>query len=153
MVMLKALRRRDDVDRLYALRKEGERGLANIEDSVDATVQRLEDYLKKRKGKLITTTGGNIDNVRTNKTKITGKQKWDEKQLSGYFKWQTSKISHEKIWMWRRKGNLKIETESLQKVAQNNAIRTNYIKIAPSPTPWCSSYRKGSLRVTLDYGR
>ena len=25
--------------------------------------------------------------------------------------------------------------------------------IAPSPTPWCSSYRKGSLQVTLDYGR
>ena len=21
------------------------------------------------------------------------------------------------------------------------------------PTPWCSSYQKGSLRVTLDYGR
>ena len=26
-------------------------------------------------------------------------------------------------------------------------------EVAPSPTPWCSSYRKGSLRVTLDYGR
>ena len=25
--------------------------------------------------------------------------------------------------------------------------------VAPFPTPWCSSYRKGSLRVTLDYGR
>ena len=25
--------------------------------------------------------------------------------------------------------------------------------VAPSPTPWCSSYRKGSLRVTFDYGR
>ena len=25
--------------------------------------------------------------------------------------------------------------------------------VGPSPTPWCSSYRKGSLRVTLDYGR
>ena len=24
--------------------------------------------------------------------------------------------------------------------------------VAPSPTHWCSSYRKGSLRVTLDYG-
>ena len=24
--------------------------------------------------------------------------------------------------------------------------------VAPSPTSWCSSYRKGSLRVTLDYG-
>ena len=27
------------------------------------------------------------------------------------------------------------------------------IQVAPSPTPWCCSYRKGSLRVTLDYGR
>ena len=25
--------------------------------------------------------------------------------------------------------------------------------VAPFPTHWCSSYRKGSLRVTLDYGR
>ena len=25
--------------------------------------------------------------------------------------------------------------------------------VAPCPTTWCSSYRKGSLRVTLDYGR
>ena len=25
--------------------------------------------------------------------------------------------------------------------------------VAPSPTPWCSSYRKGRLRLTLDYGR
>ena len=25
--------------------------------------------------------------------------------------------------------------------------------VAPSPTHWCSNYRKGSLRVTLDYGR
>ena len=25
--------------------------------------------------------------------------------------------------------------------------------VAPSPTPWCSSYRKGSLRVTLEYRR
>ena len=25
--------------------------------------------------------------------------------------------------------------------------------VAPSPTHWCSSYRKGSLRFTLDYGR
>ena len=24
--------------------------------------------------------------------------------------------------------------------------------VAPAPTPWCSSYRKGSFRVTLKYG-
>ena len=26
-------------------------------------------------------------------------------------------------------------------------------EVAPFPTPWCSSYRRGSLRVTLDYVR
>ena len=25
--------------------------------------------------------------------------------------------------------------------------------VVSSPTPWCSCYRKGNLRVTLDYGR
>ena len=39
-----------------------------------------------------------------------------------------SNISHEKTWTWRRKGNLNRETESLLIAAQNNAIRTNYIK-------------------------
>ena len=29
------------------------------------------------------------------------------KQLYGNFKQQTSDISHEKTWMWLRKGNLK----------------------------------------------
>ena len=43
MTMHKALHPRDDVDRLYVSRKEGGRGLANIEDSVDASIQPLED--------------------------------------------------------------------------------------------------------------
>ena len=45
--MHKALYPRDDVDRLYVSRKEGGRGLASIEDSVDASIQRLEDYIQK----------------------------------------------------------------------------------------------------------
>ena len=37
---------------------------------------------------------------------------------------------------------------------QHYKVRINPGKgVAPFPTPWCSSYRKGSLRVTLDYGR
>ena len=38
MTMHKALHPRDDVDRLYVSRKEGGRGLAGIEDSVDASI-------------------------------------------------------------------------------------------------------------------
>ena len=46
MTMHKALHPRDDVERLYLSRKGGGRGLANIQDSVDITIQRLEDYIK-----------------------------------------------------------------------------------------------------------
>ena len=43
MTMHEALHPRDDVDRLYVPKKEGGRELARIEDSVNASIQRLED--------------------------------------------------------------------------------------------------------------
>ena len=42
MTMHKALHPRVDVDWLYVSRKEGGRGLANIENTVDASIQRLK---------------------------------------------------------------------------------------------------------------
>ena len=77
-----ALHARDDVDGLYVLRKERERRLASIQDSVDTSIRRLEDYTKKNNGRLITTTKNNTNNTSINKTKITRKQKWDEKKNS-----------------------------------------------------------------------
>ena len=47
MTMHKTLHHRDDVDRLFESRKEGGRGLVSIEDSVDTSMQRPEDYIKK----------------------------------------------------------------------------------------------------------
>ena len=52
--MHKALNHRDDVDRLYVSRKEGERGLVNMEDSIHTSIQRLEDDIEKYEGGLIT---------------------------------------------------------------------------------------------------
>ena len=43
MRMHKALHLRDDIDRLYVSRKEGRRGFTNIKDSVDTSIQELED--------------------------------------------------------------------------------------------------------------
>ena len=45
-MMHKALHPRDDTDRLYVPKKEGERGLVGIEDRVDASIQWLKDYIK-----------------------------------------------------------------------------------------------------------
>ena len=127
--MHKALHLRDDVDRLYVPRKEAERGLASIEVSVDTSIQRLEDYLKKQKRGLITAIRNNIDNTIVNRMTINRKQKWEGKQLYGRFKRLINNISHDKTWTWLRKGNFKRETKSNLMKAQNSAIRTNQIKV------------------------
>ena len=72
---------------------------------------------------------------------ITRKQKWEEKQLSGWFKRLINNISHEKTWMWLREGNFKRETESLLIATQNNAMRTNHIKARIDNTQHKSKYR------------
>ena len=63
MTMHKASHPIADADRLYALRKEGGRG--------------LEDYVKWRKGKLITATRNNVDN-----TSINWKKKNNKKRIN-----------------------------------------------------------------------
>ena len=50
------------------------------------------------------------------------------RKMYGYFKTQTSKIALEKTWTWLRNGDFNKGGESLLIAAQNNAIRTNYIK-------------------------
>ena len=119
--MHKALHPRDDVDWLYISRKEGGRGLTSIEGSVDASIQRLEDYLQKHDGGLITAIRNDTDHTMDNKMTITRKQKCEGKQLYVGFKRLIKNISHDKTWTWLRKGNFKREKESLLRVAQNNA--------------------------------
>ena len=94
-----ALYPRDDVDRLYVSRKEGERGLVSIEDSVDASIHRLEDYIEKHEQGLITAIRNNSDKMMDNRKMITRKQKWEEKQHYGRFKRLINNISHEKTWI------------------------------------------------------
>ena len=112
MTMHKALCPRDDVDRLYVSKKEGRRGLTSTEDSIYISIQRLEDYIEKPGGKLITATRNKTDNSKTNRTVITRKPKLSEKQLDGCFKRLKSDISHEKMWTWLRKGILKTQQNS-----------------------------------------
>ena len=69
MTMHKTLHPRDDIDGLYAARKGGGRGHASIQDSVDASNQRLKDYIEKHGGRLITATRNNTNRARINRTK------------------------------------------------------------------------------------
>ena len=59
----------------YMFQEEGGRRLASIEDSVDASIQRLKDYIQKHDGGLITDIKNDTDNTMDNRMAITGKQK------------------------------------------------------------------------------
>ena len=66
--------------RLYVSRKKGGRGLSIHEDCVDASIQGLDDYIKKNQERLITTANYNISNIsRNRKTTKSKKHKWDKK--------------------------------------------------------------------------
>ena len=80
--------------------QKGESELTNIEDCKDTSIRGHEVYIKKSKERLNSSDKYNSsDNLRTKKTATkTKKQKWEEKQLYGYFKGQTSEIPLEKIW-------------------------------------------------------
>ena len=82
MTMHKALRPRDNVDRLYVSRKEGGRRLASIEDSVDVSIQQLEDYIEKHERGLITAIRNDTDNTIDNRMTTTRKQKWEKKKTT-----------------------------------------------------------------------
>ena len=104
MTIHKALHLRDD-DRLYGSRKQGGRGLVSTEDSVDASIQRLEDYREKRGGKLITATRNNTDDTRISRTEITRKQKWKENNSMDATNKQY--ITRENVDVAKKKRNLK----------------------------------------------
>ena len=76
MTMQNVLHIRDYVERLYVSQKKGGRGLAIIEDSVDASIKVFEDYIEKHDGELITAIRNDRDKTMAKKMTISRKQKW-----------------------------------------------------------------------------
>ena len=70
MTIHTALHPWDEIDKLY-VRKE--RVFTSIEDSIDTSIRPLEDYIKKSKERLITSTRNNANNTRINRTTIIRK--------------------------------------------------------------------------------
>ena len=102
----------------------------SIQDSVHASIQRLEDYIKKRWGKLITATRNNTNNKSINSRKHAGYNWPDIKNgKKNNFMDILSEKQARSHTRRLRKGNLLRETESFLIAAQNNAIRTNNVKV------------------------
>ena len=64
-------------DHMY-LEKMEEQDSASIEDTVDASIQRLEDYTEKHERGLITAIRNDTNNTIEDRMTTTRKQKWKE---------------------------------------------------------------------------
>ena len=92
--MHKTLHPKDDVVRLFISRKEGGRRHTSIEDSVEASIQRLEDYIEKHERGLITAIRNDTDNMIDDRMTKTRKKKWEKKQFYAHVKRLINTISH-----------------------------------------------------------
>ena len=135
MTMHKALHARDDVDWRDVSRKEGGRELTSIIDSVDASIQRFEDYTENHEGGLIQPpeTRRPIEITRNTKTNRNNqKTKKEEKKLYGRYKWLINNILRKKTWTCLRKGILRI----VQEISMWPSEQMEYVQPSICPGEW-----------------
>ena len=125
---------KSNVDRLYIPRKEGGRGLLNVEDVINLAVIGLERYVCNSNERLLAAAraaneyeGDSEIEYKVRKTK-EGCHAWKEKTLHGQFLRQTENEAGNDRWNWLRNTGIKRGTESMIMAAQEQAIRTNVIK-------------------------
>ena len=124
---------KSNVERIYIPRKEGGRGLLNVEDTVNTAILGLEEYVVDSNERILS-AARNIEEVTETakgfkkRKKNERKNNWKEKELHGQYLRQTEEVAGPERWVWLKDGNLKRETESLIISAQEQAIRTNVIK-------------------------
>ena len=79
------------------------------------------------------------------------KQKWNGKRMHGQFvREMPEKVDKNKTWQWLSRSNMKISKEALLRAAQEQVIRTNYVKYhidRTSESPLCRLCGKGSESV------
>ena len=124
---------KSNVVMIYIPRKEGGRGLLNVEDTVSKAILGLEEYVVDSNERILS-AARNIKKVTATakgfkkRKKNERKNSWKDKELHGQYLRQTEEVADAERWLWLRDGNLKKETESLIISAQEQAIRTNVIK-------------------------
>ena len=115
---------------------ESGRGLLIMIDCVETEEQNLSLYLDQSEERLLRFSKSEriwplyeepVSTAKKKKKEERHKQ-WKEKQLHGKFIRETEEVRSEKTWGWIRKTYLRKETEGLVFAAQEQALRTNWIR-------------------------
>ena len=137
------------MDRLHT-KKKGGRGLIGVERCVREEENSL-GFFVANSGENPVRGVATAWTIRTERIITSGefkkqreqgrKQKWNEKRMHGQFvREMPEKVDKNKTWQWQSRGDLKISTEALLCAAQEQAIRTNYVKYhidRTSESPLC----------------
>ena len=134
LTMHGGLHPKSNVDRLYIPRKEGGRGLLNVEDVINLAVIGPERYVCNSNELLLTVAraANEYEDDSEAEYKLRRKndryQAWKEKTLHGQCVRQTENEAGSDKWSWLRNTGIKRGTESMIMAAQEQAIHTNVIK-------------------------
>jgi hypothetical protein len=129
LTMAGMFQKQSNADRLYADRKDGGRGLANIEECVKRESKNLLDRMKNGTEQwmqyVLEENAIRADGEREQKD---FKQNWKEKSLHGQFLRDSEANATEDTWRWLKKSGIKAKTEGLLTAAQEQALPTNHNK-------------------------
>ena len=134
LTMNGGLHPRDCVARIYVPRKHGGIGLISVEDCINQARVSLEAYVRSSEEELLKAVRAEVTGSQETTTsfkvrrRAENTQEWKEKPLHGQFVRETEDQSNEETRSWLKQGSLKRETEALIIAAQDQALRTNYIK-------------------------
>ena len=144
LTIYRAFHPKGDVDRLYFERKKGGRGLIGVEDCVNIEVESLRQYVQQSDEKLLKEVndesmlekGKTKNDIREEKL-----ENYKQKTLHGKFYTNTQEGRDDCTWTWLCKGDLKKETEGMLMAAQDQALRTRYIRKIIDKEDICSKCR------------
>ena len=131
LIIYRSFHPQADVDKLYVKISQGGRDLISIEDCVNIEAGSLYRYVKAIKEKLlIAVKNEDILDEGEEKERIRQERlnSYRGKTLHGQFVRGTENIRDSESWNCLKRGTLKEETEGLLTAAQDQALRTNYIK-------------------------
>ena len=140
-----------DVDRLYVPRKQGGRGLMQLEAAHAVEITKLVEYVDRKEDPLIqvvrthqhNTDSAVLQTARCHRTEVQRekrnmkdsisektKESWHGKRMHGQLLRNLDEklVDIEQSYCWLKFGDIKGETESTIVAAQDQAISTNYFK-------------------------
>ena len=150
MTMYGMLHPKSDVDRIYVSRKDGGRGLIGCEMCIKAEENNLGWYIRNtvevllkqvEKCRVIETETCNTKEDYKKRVSENRKVQWQQKILHGqYIRDLPEGTDLVRSWEWMTNADLKPETEALITAAQDQALRTSYVKFhidRTAETPLC----------------